>query len=111
MVRALTCQMLERAGYRTLEADGAEQALALADTDDGRFDLLLTDVVMPDINGKQLYAQLRARVPGLRVLYMSGYTDDVIAHHGILDPGTHFVAKPFTVALLTTRVREVLDGK
>ena len=109
-VRMLACQMLERAGYRTIECDGAEQALALAETHDGRFDLLLTDVVMPDINGRQLYAELSARMPGLRVLYMSGYTDNVIAHHGMLEPGTHLIAKPFTVAALTTRVREVLDG-
>ena len=108
-VRTLTCQMLERAGYRTIEADGAEQALALAETHDGDFDLLLTDVVMPGTNGKELYALLRARMPGLRVLYMSGYTDNVIAHHGMLEPGTQFIAKPFTVAALTARVREVLD--
>ena len=109
-VRMLACQMLERAGYRTIECDGAEQALALAETHDGGFDLLLTDVVMPGANGKELYSRLQARMPELRVLYMSGYTDNVIAHHGILEPGTHFIAKPFTVALLTSRVREVLDG-
>ena len=102
--------MLERAGYRTLDAASAAEAVELAGGRKDCPDLLLTDVVMPDINGKQLYLELSARMPGLRVLYMSGYTDNVIAHHGILEPGTQFIAKPFTVAALTTRIREVLDG-
>jgi two-component system cell cycle sensor histidine kinase/response regulator CckA len=75
----------------------------------GQLDLLLTDVVMPDINGKELFARLAGQFPGLRVLYMSGYTNNVIAHKGVLDEGIHFIQKPFTVFGLASKVREVLE--
>jgi YesN/AraC family two-component response regulator len=71
--------------------------------------MVLTDVVMPEVNGRELYEALSAELPELRVLYMSGYTDDVIAHHGIIEEGVHLLPKPFTMAALTSKIREVLD--
>ena len=70
---------------------------------------MVTDVVMPQMSGKDLAERLVKLYPTLRVLYMSGYTDDAIGHHGVLDPGTHFIGKPFNAADLTRMVREVLD--
>jgi DNA-binding response OmpR family regulator len=64
---------------------------------------------MPDMNGKELYSKVEKRLPGVKVIYMSGYTDEVIAHHGVLDPGTHFIQKPFSTRDLAAKVREVLD--
>ncbi len=73
-------------------------------------DLLLTDVVMPGMNGRVLAEQLSPRQPGIKVLYMSGYTDSFIAGHGVLEPGTHLLHKPFTEEVLIRKVRDVLDG-
>jgi YesN/AraC family two-component response regulator len=72
--------------------------------------LLLTDVVMPQMGGRGLAERLAVLRPGTKVLYMSGYTDDAIAHHGNLAPGTHFIAKPFSAADLAAKVREVLES-
>ena len=72
--------------------------------------LVLTDVIMPGMNGQQLFEQLTTIRPGLKVLYMSGYTDDVIVHHGVLDDGVSFIQKPFTVRGLTQKVRKMLDS-
>ena len=73
-------------------------------------DLLLTDVVMPDMNGKELYAGLVKEFPTLKVIYMSGYTDNVIVHHGVLDKGVQFIQKPFSTHTLISKVREVIDS-
>ena len=75
----------------------------------GAIALLLTDVVMPQMSGRELAERLAKTSPKLKVLYMSGYTDDAIVHHGVLDPGTRFIGKPFAAVELTRRVREVLD--
>jgi CheY-like chemotaxis protein len=109
-VRAVAASMLRRQGYVVLEAPGPRQALDLAAHHAGQIDLLLTDVVMPDMNGREVANRLTALRPTLRVLYVSGYTDDAIARHGVLDAGTSFLQKPFTPTSLARKVREVLDG-
>src|SRR5258708_10226446 len=101
---------LEAAGFRVLSAENGEAALEVARRFGGAFDLLLTDVVMPGINGRVLAEQLLPRQPGMKVLYMSGYTDSFIAGHAVLDPQTHLLHKPFTAEVLIRKVREVLDG-
>ncbi len=108
-LRQMFARTLELQGYRVIvAADGhAAQELEVART--GEIHLLLTDVVMPHVSGRQLATALRARQPGLRVLYMSGYTDDAVILHGVLEPGSAFLQKPFTPTDLARRVREVLD--
>ena len=75
----------------------------------GKIDLLLTDVVMPNVNGRELYDQLLEIRPDLKVLFMSGYTEDIIAHHGVLEEGTPYIQKPFSLEALSRKVRQVLD--
>ncbi len=110
MVRHLGKQMLTGAGYEVLAASDGRQALDLAAEHAGSIDLLVTDVVMPDTNGKELAETLLATNPRVKTLFMSGYTSDIIAHHGVLDEGVEFLEKPFNQAKLLRRVREVLDG-
>jgi PAS domain S-box-containing protein len=111
-VRRVTRFALETQGYRVLEAGGGAAALDLAAAGpQPAIDLLLTDVVMPEMGGRQLADALRARRPGLRVLYMSGYTDDAVLRHGILRQTDQFISKPFTPLALARKVREVLDAK
>lgn len=109
MVRKLVCETLEAAGYGVIEARTPDEAVRLMSASKGPIDLLLTDVVMPGMNGKELYKKLDAIQPHLRVLYTSGYTDDVIVHHGILDAGLYFLQKPFTLQTLRQKVRQRLD--
>src|SRR6266480_2447912 len=109
-LRKLAQTFLEGGGFRVLSAENGEKALELAARFGGRFDLLLTDVVMPGMNGRVLAEQLFSRQPGMKVLYMSGYTDSFIAGHGVLDPKTHLLHKPFTEEVLIRKVREVLDS-
>ena len=108
-VRSLARTVLENAGYRVVAMDDPVAAAELATTADP-CDLLLTDVVMPGMNGAELHRRLAAHWPGLPVLFTSGYTANVIAHHGILHDGVEFLPKPFTPRGLLARVREVLDG-
>lgn len=110
MVRRLTCDVLEAHGYRVIAADSGDQALELARKTEGKIDLLLTDVIMPAMNGKDLYGRLSQEYQNLKVVYMSGYTGEIIAHHGILESGTHFIPKPFTLQELTQKIREALDN-
>jgi PAS domain S-box-containing protein len=107
--RRLVCEMLRRNGYRVLEAADGESALAVAGTHDGEIDLVVTDVVMAGMNGKQLVERLREARPRTRVLFMSGYTSDIIGHHGVLEPGVQFIQKPFRLQDFTAKMREVLD--
>jgi two-component system cell cycle sensor histidine kinase/response regulator CckA len=109
-LRKLAQNNLESAGFRVLSAHNGEQALEIATRQGSIFDLLLTDVVMPGMNGRVLAEQLLPRQPGMKVLYMSGYSDSFIAGHGVLEPGTNFLHKPFTEEVLIRKVREVLDA-
>ena len=109
-LKNLAQKFLEEAGFQVLSAASGEEALEVAARFAGTFNLLLTDVVMPGMNGRALAEQLLPRQPGMRVLYMSGYTDSFIAGHGVLEPGTHLLHKPFTDEVLIRKVREVLDG-
>ncbi|MGA8182825.1 MAG: response regulator, partial [Terriglobia bacterium] len=109
-VRTFVRSVLEPKGYKLLVAGGSEDALKVAENHDGPIHLLLTDVVMPRMGGPELAARLAPLCPEVKVLYMSGYTDDTIVHHGVLTPATHFLQKPFVTETLIRKIREVLDG-
>jgi PAS domain S-box-containing protein len=108
-VLRLTRDMLASQGYKVLEASGGEEAVRVWESVEGAVDLLLTDVIMPQMSGPQLAQRLLERKPGLRVLYMSGYTIDAIAQRGGVDHDLHLLAKPFTREALGTRIRRLLD--
>lgn len=109
MVRKLARETLEAYRYTVIEAESPNKGLQIASTYEGHIHLLLTDVIMPGMNGRELYEKSAVVRPDLKVLYMSGYTDNVIVHHGVLDEGVNFLQKPFTVLSLTQKVRRVLD--
>jgi PAS domain S-box-containing protein len=109
MVRQLAVRALESAGYAVKSASRPQAVIESVGERPLPFDLLVTDIVMPGMSGKELASQLLACSPGLRVLYISGYTEDAIAHHGELDAGVEFLAKPFSPVELCARVRAVLD--
>ncbi len=109
-VRDLANRLLKQQGYKVLEAANGEEALRLVQENTGeKIHLLLTDVVLPQMGGKELADQLKISRPDIKVLYTSGYTDYAIVHHGVLDSGTHFLQKPFSLKTLSQKVREVLD--
>lgn len=108
IVRDLARAVLEGSGYRVLVAQGAKDALRIATEARVPPNLLLTDVVMPEMSGRELADQLAGLLPEVRVLYMSGYTDDAIVNHGVLEPGINFIQKPFTPDALVQKVREAL---
>jgi CheY-like chemotaxis protein len=108
-MRTLTARILGSAGYTVLTAASGEEALAAANRHGADIALLLTDVVMPRMSGPMLVERLGAVCPTAKVLYMSGYTDEAIVHHGVLEPGTRFIGKPFVADDLSRKVREVLD--
>jgi PAS domain S-box-containing protein len=109
-VRALVARILRERGYTVLEASKGKEALDIAEKYSGEINLLITDVVMPGMGGKALESQLTAIRPSLKALFISGYTDNAIVHHGILDSDVVFLQKPFTVESLTRKVRAVLDS-
>src|SRR3984893_17263551 len=109
-LRKLAEMFLKESGYHILSAPDGQQALQTARQHPGPIHLLLTDVVMPGMNGRVLGERLASSQPKMKVLYMSGYTDSFIAGHGVLEQGTHLLHKPFTQETLTRKVREVLDG-
>ncbi len=109
-LRRLTQRALAAHGYNVLVAERGRTALEIARRHQGNIDLLLTDVIMPDTNGRKLADALRAARPGLRVLYMSGYPDGAMTNHGILEEGVHYLAKPFTTEAVTRKVRGVLEA-
>jgi CheY-like chemotaxis protein len=108
-VRELARDILRATGYTVIEARNGAEALLLSERHQGPLDLLLTDVVMPRMSGRELAERLTPLRPDLSVLYMSGYTDDAVIRHGVLGAGTAFLQKPFTPAILVDRVRETLD--
>jgi signal transduction histidine kinase/CheY-like chemotaxis protein len=103
--------MLEKQGYLVLTAGTPGEAIRLAEEYTGEIHLLMTDVVMPEMNGRDLAKKMLSLYPNLKRLFMSGYTANVIAHHGVLDDGVHFIQKPFTRKDLAAKVRETLDGE
>jgi CheY-like chemotaxis protein len=105
------CQtMLEKLGYNVLIAHAPDAAVNLASEYSGIIHLLMSDVVMPGMNGRDLADKLQAIRPGIRVLFMSGYTANAIVHHGVLDEGEHFIQKPFSMKKLSVKVRKALEG-
>jgi two-component system cell cycle sensor histidine kinase/response regulator CckA len=109
-VRNVVGQMLAAKGYTVLEAGHGDEALAVAEAHEGRIDVVVSDVVMPRMSGPEFVQRLRAVRPDVRVLFISGYTDDTVVHHGVLDDGVVFLQKPFAGAALARKVREALDG-
>jgi CheY-like chemotaxis protein len=109
-VRRLAQRVLEKAGYTVLTAKNGGEAQLIAETHPGPIQLLVTDMVMPMMSGRQLAERVKAQRPDMRVLYLSGYTDSTITRKGLLDNGAHFLQKPFTNETLTRKVREALDA-
>jgi two-component system cell cycle sensor histidine kinase/response regulator CckA len=109
-VRLLARAVLEGRGYTVLDAAGGEQARTVAADHTGRIDLLLTDVVMPRESGWQVAERLQVRYPDAKIVYMSGYTDDMVVRHGVVETSVHFLQKPFTPLALAQKVRQVLDA-
>ncbi len=111
MVRRLVAEALSGAGFEVLAAANGAEALARAAEVGGRLDLLLTDLIMPGMNGRELHRRLRAPYPDLPVLYVSGYTGDLLGHHGVLEPGTNFLPKPFSIRALLAAVSELVSQR
>ncbi|MFW6138545.1 MAG: response regulator [Spirochaetota bacterium] len=111
IVRTMISTILENFGYEVIGADSGKQAIDIYKNHHKPIHLLITDVVMPGMNGRLLAEKLMHRNPELKVLYISGYTEDAIIHHGVLDRETPFLKKPFDPGTLARKVREILDGK
>jgi DNA-binding response OmpR family regulator len=107
-LRYLIRQVLLNLGYTVLDAPDGDKALQLVPEHNGPIDLLLTDVVMPGMSGKSLAEKLVQLRPGLKILFMSGYTENAIARHSVLGPGIEFIQKPFSLTAIAARIREVL---
>jgi len=108
-LRHLAERVLKSAGYTVLVAANGGEGLLLLERHDGPVHLMLTDIVMPGMSGQELAERLQETRPEMKVLYSSGYTDDAILRHGVLDDKSHFISKPYTIVELTRKVREVLD--
>jgi DNA-binding NtrC family response regulator len=107
----MTATMLERQGYKVLAANTPGEAIRLAEENAGEVHLLMTDVIMPEMSGRDLAKIMTSMYPQLKRLFMSGYTANVIAHSGMLDEGVNFIQKPFSIKTLAAKVREALDKK
>ena len=110
-IRRFAARVLTARGYRVLLAESGEEAMSLAAAHDGPIDLLLSDVAMPGMNGRELADALRASRPGIRVLFMSGYGEQALADDGLVTDGAPYLPKPFTTERLAAMVREVLDAR
>ncbi len=110
MVRHLARQILEECGYTVIEARNGLDALEIYEQSDYKFDLLITDVVMPEMGGSQLAEILRTKSTDLKILFTSGYTDDAVVRHGVIEDGSNFIQKPFTAEALTNKIREILNA-
>ncbi len=108
-VRSLTTKLLTNLGYLVLSAAAPNEAIRAAEAHAGPIDLLVTDVILPEMNGRELWTRIAQVRPGTRCLFMSGYTHDIISEKGVLAPGVHFVQKPFSASSLSNAVREALD--
>ncbi|MDQ3321125.1 MAG: response regulator [Acidobacteriota bacterium] len=111
MVRMLTRQMLEECGYRVIEASGGGEALSIIEKRECEIDLVITDIVMPQMSGRELAEKLAEVCPLMRVLFTSGYTDDEIIRHDVIKENTNFIQKPFTFDVLAHKVRKSLDNE
>jgi len=110
-LRNFAQKILHIYGYRTLNAENGEDALRVCKEHDGQIDLMITDVVMPKMGGREAAERLQPLYPQMKVIYMSGYTDDAIVHHGVLEPGLNFLEKPFTPEGLGKKVRKALGSE
>ncbi len=110
VVRTLTRQIMEMCGYTVLEAGNGVEALSICEKHDCHIDLLMTDVVMPQMGGRELSERFAVIYPQMRILFTSGYTDDAVVRHGVIEAGTNFIQKPFTPDALAHKVRAILDG-
>ncbi len=110
MVRKVAVRILTRLGYNVMSANDGNHALVVTKENDVPVDLVLTDVVMPEMNGREMAEKLGEQHPEMKILYTSGYTKNVISQHGVLDEGLDFVGKPYTPLELAQKVREVLDS-
>ena len=108
-MRDLTKEILETCGYTVIEARNGVEALSICQKEDFKFDLLMTDVVMPEMGGRELAEELKTRFPNLKIIYTSGYTDDAVVRHGVIEASTNFIPKPYTPAALAKKIRSVLD--
>ena len=108
-VRGFTRTVLERQGYRVLDAEEGMEALRIASEFPDSIELMITDVVMPRMSGRELAERITALIPDLKVIFLSGYAEDAVAHHGVLDDNINFLAKPYNRDDLLTLIREVLD--
>ena len=106
----MSLQMLEEIGYTVIQAETPRQAIEICGRDEVRVDLILTDVVMPGMNGKEMVEIIETLRPDIKVLFMSGYTSDLVAQRGVVDEGRHFIQKPFDMHLLYQKINDTLRG-
>lgn len=109
-LRIVILDCLEQLGYQVLTAGSGEEALALASDYKDEIHLLLTDVILPQMKGPELAKNLLAARPRIKVIYVSGYAESILSPHGVLEPGTILLHKPFSIKILSAKLREVLEG-
>nr|MBA4185212.1 response regulator [Acidobacteriota bacterium] len=111
LVRNLSREILETCGYTVIEARNGLEAMEISENGNCKFDLLMTYVVMPEMGGRELAEILTEKLPNIQILFTSGYTDDAIVRHGVIEADTNFIQKPFTFDALARKVRELLDAE